>query len=167
MVVEVAATQAHGFELVSDSIEVREAVLTDAPEVARLLALLGHATSPGTAEARFAAFRESGEHVLVATRAGSGPLLGAVTLHVTPVMHRVGPIGRFTAVVVDGPSRGRGIGSTLVRAAEDFLRAQGCAMIEVTSNKKRTDAHAFYERLGYEATSFRFAKPVANDGGRR
>jgi GNAT superfamily N-acetyltransferase len=148
-------------------IEVREAVLTDAPEVVRLLSLLGHAMSTGTAEARLAAFRESGEHVLVATRDGSESLLGAVTLHVTPVMHRVGPIGRFTAVVVDESARGKGIGSTLIRAAEEFLRAQGCAMIEVTSNKKRTDAHAFYERLGYTATSFRFAKPVAPEGGAR
>jgi hypothetical protein len=30
----------------------------------------------------------------------------------------------------------------------------------VTSNKARTDAHAFYERLGYTATSVRFAKKV-------
>ena len=30
--------------------------------------------------------------------------------------------------------------------------------LEVTSNRARTDAHAFYERLGYVATSFRFAK---------
>jgi GNAT superfamily N-acetyltransferase len=152
---------------VTDSIGVREAVLTDAPEVVRLLAFLGHAMSPGTAEARLAAFLESGEHILVATRAGSESLLGAVSIHVTPVMHRIGPIGRFTAVVVDESARGQGIGTTLIRVAEDFLRAQGCAMIEVTSNKKRADAHAFYERLGYTATSFRFAKSVGPEGGAR
>jgi len=151
-------------DVVSAQVEIREAVLTDAPEVARLLALLGHAVSPGTAEARLAAFRESGEHVLVATRNGSESLLGAVTLHVTPVMHRIGPIGRFTAVVVDESARGQGIGTILIKAAESFLASQGCAMIEVTSNKKRTDAHAFYERLGYESTSFRFAKKVEFDG---
>jgi PhnO protein len=151
----------------SDSVEVREAVLTDAPEVVRLLALLGHAMSSGTAEARLAAFRESGEHVLVATRAGSASLLGAVTLHVTQVMHRIGPIGRFTAVVVDESARGQGIGTILIKVAEAFLASQGCAMIEVTSNKKRTDAHAFYERLGYTATSFRFAKSIAAEGARK
>jgi len=142
------------------SIEVRQAVLTDAPEIVRLFRLLGHEFPLTHPEARLAAFLESGEHVLVATRDGSEALLGAVTVHITPVIHRPGPIGRFTAVVVDEPVRGQGVGAAMIRAAETYLAAQGCAMIEVTSNKKRTDAHAFYERLGYTGTSLRFAKPL-------
>jgi hypothetical protein len=31
----------------------------------------------------------------------------------------------------------------------------------VTSNLRRTDAHRFWERLGYERTSARFARNVA------
>ncbi|MGH7633904.1 MAG: GNAT family N-acetyltransferase [Gemmatimonadaceae bacterium] len=73
---------------------------------------------------------------------------------------RAGPIGRLTAVIVDEEARGKGVGRTLVAAAEAALRERGCAMIEITSNKKRIDAHAFYERLGYTATSFRFAKQI-------
>lgn len=138
--------------------DVRAAVLTDAPEVARLFAQLGHRVPGGSPEARLAAFLESGETVFVATRAGSEVLLGAVSIHIMPVLHRAGPIGRFTAVVVDESARGQGIGTILIKVAESYLRSRGCAMIEVTSNKKRTDAHAFYERLGYTATSFRFAK---------
>jgi GNAT superfamily N-acetyltransferase len=148
----------------SDSIEVREATPTDGPEVMRLLALLGHAQPDGPVALRFDAFVEQDQHVLVATRSPSGPsvpLLGAVTLHITPVLHRAGPIGRLTAVVVDESARGKGIGRALVEAAERFFAEHGCVMVELTSNKKRTDAHAFYERLGYTATSFRFAKPLA------
>jgi GNAT superfamily N-acetyltransferase len=152
---------------VNTSIKVRLATIADATEVARLLAMLGHATSPGTPEARLAAFLDKREHALVAYDSSAGasaPLLGVVTLHVTPVMHRAGPIGRFTAVVVDESARGQGIGTILIKVGEAHLAAQGCAMIEVTSNRKRTDAHAFYERLGYESTSFRFAKKVQFDG---
>jgi ribosomal protein S18 acetylase RimI-like enzyme len=145
----------------NDSIEVREAVLADASEVVRLLALLGHLQPAVDAKTRLAAFLDQGQHVLVAARAGSGagaPLVGAVTLHITPVMHRAGPIGRLTAVIVDESVRGQGIGRALVAASEVLLFKRGCAMIEITSNKKRTDAHAFYEGLGYTGTSFRFAK---------
>ena len=142
------------------SIEVREAVLTDAPEVVRLFRLLGHELPLERPEARLAGFLESGDHVLVATREGSETLLGAVAMHITPVIHRPSPVGRFTAVVVDDGARGQGIGTVLIREAEEFLARQGCVQIEVTSNKKRTDAHTFYERLGYAGTSFRFAKTL-------
>jgi GNAT superfamily N-acetyltransferase len=150
----------------TDSIEVREAVLADAPEIIRLFALLGHTQPAGDDTARLGAFLDHGQHVLVASRPATEPgtaLLGAVTLHITPVLHRAGPVGRLTAVIVDESTRGRGVGGALVSAAEDFLAAHGCALIEITSNKKRTDAHAFYERLGYIATSVRFAKPLPND----
>jgi GNAT superfamily N-acetyltransferase len=148
---------------VNDSIEVRTATLADASEVARLLALLGHAQPAGDASRKLTAFLDGGEHVFVATRSASAvaaPLLGAVTLHVTNVLHRPGPIGRLTALVVEESVRGQGVGVALVHAAEEFFAARGCALIEVTSNKKRTDAHAFYERLGYTGTSFRFAKTI-------
>jgi ribosomal protein S18 acetylase RimI-like enzyme len=147
----------------TDSIEVREATPADAAEVVRLLSQLGHAIPPGFDEARLAAFLEGGEHALVAARAGSAagaPLLGAATLHVTPMLHRPGPVGRITSLIVDDGARGRGIGRALVGSAEVLLAARGCVFVEVTSNKKRTEAHAFYERLGYTATSFRFGKSL-------
>jgi len=64
--------------------------------------------------------------------------------------------------VVDVPVRGRGVGRALVSAAEEVLAGEGCGLLEITSNVRRADAHAFYERLGYERTSFRFAKVVAS-----
>lgn len=86
------------------SIEVREAVLTDAPEVVRLFRLLGHELPLERPEARLAGFVESGDRVLVAVRASSEQLLGAVAMHITPVIHRPSPVRRFTA---GGGGRGR------------------------------------------------------------
>jgi GNAT superfamily N-acetyltransferase len=151
----------------ADAIDVREAEVADAAEVVRLLTQLGHPQPAGDPATRLAAFLGQGQRVLVAARLPSAPgsaLLGAVTLHIMPVMHRAGPIGRLTAVVVDEGIRGKGVGRALVRASEAFLLGRGCAMIEITSNKSRADAHAFYERLGYTAASFRFAKQL---GGAR
>jgi GNAT superfamily N-acetyltransferase len=33
--------------------------------------------------------------------------------------------------------------------AAEAARARGCILVQLTSNKQRTDAHRFYERLGF------------------
>jgi GNAT superfamily N-acetyltransferase len=48
--------------------------------------------------------------------------------------------------------RGRGIGAALMAHVEDEARRRGATRIQLTSNRQRTDAHRFYERLGYEST---------------
>ncbi|HEX4512917.1 MAG TPA: GNAT family N-acetyltransferase, partial [Polyangiaceae bacterium] len=53
------------------------------------------------------------------------------------------------AVHVQESERNRGIGETMMRFAIDEARRRGCQRVQLTSNKKRTDAHRFYERLGF------------------
>lgn len=137
---------------------VREATAQDLTVMQRLLEELGYLTDVETLSARFSAFAKRGESALLAER--DGEILGLATLHITPVLHRAGAVGRVTALVVTEAARGSGAGSALMREAEARLKAAGCVLMEVTSNKKRTDAHTFYERLGYEATSLRFGKPL-------
>jgi GNAT superfamily N-acetyltransferase len=56
------------------------------------------------------------------------------------------------AVRVAAPYRGRGIGEEIVRAAIEIARQENCAMVQLTTDKSRKDAHRFYERLGFEAS---------------
>lgn len=146
----------------TDPIVVRDVHAGDVPELVRLYAALGYPCTPDELASRLEGFLASGERALVAARS-SDPraLLGLLTLHVTPVLHRAGAVGRLTALVVDESARGQGVGRALVTAAEAWFATLGCVLVEVTSNRRRTDAHAFYERLGYEATSLRFGKTIA------
>jgi GNAT superfamily N-acetyltransferase len=136
---------------------IRTAQSDDAPELARLLTSLGHPTATDEIVARWDAWREEGNTALVAARV-DGSLAGVATLHVTIVLHRPRPVGRITSLVVDEGARGKGIGRALVAAAEQVLAEAGCGMVEVTSNARREDAHAFYRHIGYEQTSARFMK---------
>jgi GNAT superfamily N-acetyltransferase len=45
--------------------------------------------------------------------------------------------------------RNRGLGGEMIRWAIEQARARNCGMVQLTSNKKRLDAHRFYERLGF------------------
>ena len=143
------------------SLEIRDARPADAPALAALLAELGFPGAAGAVAERLDAMLGAGEVVLVAVRDGKS--LGLLTAHVTPVLHRPTPVGRLTALIVTESARGQGIGRALVGAAERVFAMRGCGLVEVTSNRRLTDAHAFYERLGYEVTSLRFKKSLVRE----
>lgn len=137
---------------------VRPAEASDCGSLAELVGQLGYGATPEEVAERTALMAAEGRHVLVAEL--DGTVVGCLTTSVMRVLHRPAPVGRISMMVVDEAVRGRGIGAALVRAAEEALAAQGCYMVEVTSNVRRTEAHRFYERLGYERTSVRLAKEL-------
>ena len=57
--------------------------------------------------------------------------------------------GQIEAVRVASQLRGQGIGEALIGHAVGQCRAAGCRLAQWTSHKSRTDAHRFYERLGW------------------
>ncbi|MFY0582676.1 GNAT family N-acetyltransferase [Cystobacter fuscus] len=56
------------------------------------------------------------------------------------------------AVRVRSDLQGQRIGEQLMEDAMTRARARGCGMIQLTTDKRRTDAHRFYARLGFEAS---------------
>jgi GNAT superfamily N-acetyltransferase len=52
-------------------------------------------------------------------------------------------------VVVDPGRHGLGIGTALMRDAMARAAAKGCYKLVLSSNAKRTRAHAFYDGLGF------------------
>jgi GNAT superfamily N-acetyltransferase len=135
----------------------REARPRDAGALARLIVELGYEVGEADVRRRLQQLRKAGEPALVADLDGPIALL---TWHVTPVLHRPRPVGRITMFVVAEAARGGGLGTRMLEAAEARLRDAGCGLVEVTSNMKRSRAHGFYERNGYDRTSFRFAKKL-------
>lgn len=140
------------------ALDIRAARADDLLGITSLLGELGFDIAPTVVAERLERLAAANELVLIA--ASDGRVIGMVTVHITPVLHRPTYVGRLTAVVVTESSRGQGVGRAMVEAAEKYLAEKGCAIVELTSNLKLTDAHAFYKRLGYEATSLRFQKTV-------
>ncbi|AZO36192.1 GNAT family N-acetyltransferase [Mesorhizobium sp. M2A.F.Ca.ET.037.01.1.1] len=60
--------------------------------------------------------------------------------------------GQIEAVRIASTRRGEGLGQRLLEWAIDKCRERGCRVMQLTTNKSRTDAHRFYERLGFKAS---------------
>lgn len=137
---------------------IRRATLEDAAELGRLLSPPGYPIDAGDVAAVWHAWDAEGDFALVVQ--GKDSLLGAITLHSMTVLHRPKPVGRITSLAVDPSARRQGLGRALMEAAEDALARMGCGLVEVTSHRRRTEAHEFYEHFAYERASFRFGKDL-------
>lgn len=82
-----------------------------------------------------------------------GTVVGTCQLTFTPSLSRRGT-ERMTieAVRVRGDLRGRGVGRSMMRWALQRARERGCGLVQLTTDKRRTDAHRFYASLGFTAS---------------
>ena len=140
-------------------IHIRRATEADLPEVIRLQHQLDDAEPPISEEnaasifARMNTYPDYGIFVAEA----DGTIAGTFTLLVMDKLgHNGAPAGIVEDVVVDRDRRGQGIGGAMMRFAMHHCRARGCYKLALSSNAKRTDAHAFYERLGFRRHGFSF-----------
>jgi GNAT superfamily N-acetyltransferase len=138
--------------------KIRDAKPSDAPRLVELIRELEHEIDEKRVRKNLAALKKTGETPLVATL--DKLVVGMCGVGRRVVIHRPAPLGRITALVVTKDAQGHGIGRMLVEAAEEWMRKEGCQLVEVTSNDRRAAAHAFYRHLGYERTSIRFAKKL-------
>ena len=77
-------------------------------------------------------------------------VIGTLQLTIIPGLSRRGSTrGLIEAVRVAAPARGSGLGTTLIRWAVEESRTRGCTLVQLTSDKTRTDAHRFYTNLGF------------------
>jgi GNAT superfamily N-acetyltransferase len=63
-------------------------------------------------------------------------------------------------LIVDENYRRRGIGSKLVRLAEEIAQQRDCHNIELNSDLYRKETHYFWEEIGYERKAYQFRKVI-------
>lgn len=94
---------------------------------------------------------DSHNELFVAER--EGVVVGTVQLTYIPYLFdRARERALLEAMFVAQAARGQGIGSAMVKFALERARKRGCAMVQLDSNKQRTDAHRFYEAAGFQRT---------------
>jgi GNAT superfamily N-acetyltransferase len=100
-------------------------------------------------EAAFQAIDGDPAHILLVAES-AGAVVGTMQLSFLPGLARRGALrAQVEAVRVAESTRGSGLGAAMMRWAIDEARRRGCALVQLTSDKSRTDAHRFYQRLGF------------------
>ena len=145
----------------SRPVVLRRAALPDVPAIVALLAddKLG-ATRDGirteadqaTYEQAFGAIDRDPAQLLVVVEA-DGRVVATLQLSFIPGLSRRGALrAQIESVRVAASHRSGGLGQALVSWAISEGRRRGCALVQLTTDKTRADAHRFYERLGFRAT---------------
>ena len=145
--------------MISSTPNIRRADAADHSNIASLLRQLGYETTPARILANLTNIRESSIDLVLVVEDKHG-IIGCISLHILPLFHTVGFLGRVTSLVIDEGYRGRRIGSALLDAATDWFSAKGCVKMEVTSGDHRPEAHRFYESHGMARDGQRFAKSI-------
>lgn len=102
-------------------------------------------------EAFEAIARDPNNRLLVAEV--DGAIAGCLQLTFIPGLSR-GAAWRaqIESVRVAAAARGGGFGRRMIEAAIDLARERDCTVVQLTSDKRRSDALRFYEALGFTAT---------------
>ena len=91
-------------------------------------------------------------HLLVVAQSGTD-IVATMQLSFLPGLARRGALrAQIEAVRVHEAYRNRGLGAAICTWAINESRQRRCALVQLTSDKSRTPAHRFYERLGVTAS---------------
>jgi GNAT superfamily N-acetyltransferase len=139
----------------------RRATLADVAAIVTLLAddPLGRTREQPTTTEGLAPYRRAfraidadpGQLLVVATEGAE--VVATMQLTFIPGLSRRGALRtQIEAVRVAASHRNGGLGDAMMQWAIEDARQRGCAVVQLTTDKSRTDAHRFYQRLGFRAS---------------
>ncbi|CAD7032465.1 acetyltransferase [Pseudorhizobium endolithicum] len=147
-----------------DSLLIRRAREEDLPALVALFAadeIGGHGDTTDTAayddyRRAFNAIEASANEQLFVAELG-GEIAGTFQIMFNRTLTGRGGLSMIIeAVQTRGDLRGRGIGAKMIEHAISEAKRRGCRLVQLTSNMARSDAHRFYERLGFAKSHYGF-----------
>lgn len=116
--------------------------------------------SPDAYRQAFAAI-ETNPHDLLVVGDRDGRVVACAQVTLLHHLSRRGATrAHVESVRVADDERGRGVGTDLMRWVEAWAVERGAVLIQLTTDKRRLDAHRFYERLGYTASHEGMKRPL-------
>ncbi len=148
-------TELGRIDLEAGSFVVRRASAEDVGAIIELLAAdqLGRERDGGELAPYLAAFERiesDSAQLLVVLTDSAHEVVGTLQLTTIPGLARRGALrAQIEAVRVTERLRGQGVGGAMLEWAVEEAARRGCALVQLTSDKRRADAHRLYSRLGF------------------
>lgn len=145
---------------------VTRARASDVPALVDLLAddVLGRSRETSDLGPYLAAFAEidaDPRQLLVVVHDEAHAVVGTMQLTLLPGLARGGATRlQIEAVRLASEVRRGGLGTAMFEWAHRYGRQHGALLVQLTSDKSRTGAHRFYDRLGYVASHEGFKRPL-------
>ena len=138
----------------------RTALLADVPAIVALLAdddlgsqreIIGTPLDQRYVDAFEALEADANQRLVVV--ADGDEIIGTLQLSFIPGIARMGSWrGQIEAVRIAAHRRDSGLGQKMFEWAISECKSRGCNLVQLTTDKSRTDAHRFYEKLGFKAS---------------
>jgi len=139
------------------ALRIRDAKLSDAPELAALMCEFDYETSYAEMHSRLQVILSDVSYSTIVAEVDN-KLCGMIGTLTHASHEHNDPSGKIIALVVSKPQRRSGVGRALIAAAENDFASRRVTRVTLTTRFEREGAHRFYEALGYAKTGFRFAK---------
>lgn len=140
----------------SERLVIRPATAEDVPAIVAMLAddkLGAQRETPDDMNPYLAAFKQiaaTPNTLLAYAETGDGKPAGTLQLNFLQGLGRRGAVrAQIESVRIHSSMRGTGLGTELMKWAIEAARDRGVFMVQLTSDGSRTEAHRFYERLGF------------------
>jgi len=129
-------------------IVIRVAIPDDARAVGRLATELGYPNNGAETANRLAGVLETPGHRVLVAETAEREVVGWIHVFGT-VRVESDSFAELGGLVVAEGGRGRGVGTQLVAASEQWALDNGYRKLRIRSRKERTEAHGFFRRLGF------------------
>jgi (aminoalkyl)phosphonate N-acetyltransferase len=86
----------------------------------------------------------------------NGQPVAFISVHLQLLLHHNGKVAEVQELCVDENHRSRGFGKIMLDHVVSIAKDHDCELIELCANKKRFQAHQFYDRQGWKQSHFKY-----------
>ena len=76
-------------------------------------------------------------------------IIGFISCKGQALLHHDGLVFEIQEMIVSAAHQGKGLGRKMIDLIREEVKGLGAKSLEVTSNKRRKEAHAFYQSVGF------------------